>query len=278
MNKIKLKILLVTAYSSENISNIIGEDEYFIKREKLINQLPVTGAFSPLHYNDKGIGLIITGIGIANASSSIMAIGLSEKIDLSDTDIIIAGIGGLLPDKGPLGTVVCVKNIINDLCFEIDPRELDKTKKFYKEKLPWLTGSEVFTLNNKLVEKNYTIISESTDINVIMGDNLTSDCFWHGKKLADWSENWVKEWTNNKGCFCISDMEDSGIITAFKRLSDAEMCSFDKIAIIRTASNYVYEPKIDPSESIKKHDSFALAVENTYQAVKIIIENILSPN
>ncbi|HJO93896.1 MAG TPA: hypothetical protein QF753_10885 [Victivallales bacterium] len=278
MKRIKLKILLITTYSSEDINNVTGEDEYFIKREKLTNQLAITGAFSPLHYNDNGVGLIITGMGIANASSSIMAIGLSPKIDLTDTNIIIAGIGGLLPKKGPLGTVVCVNNIINDLCFEIDPRELAKNKKFYKEKLPWLTGSEVFTLNNELVEKNYKIISESTDINVIMGDNLTSDCFWHGKKLADWSENWVKEWTDNKGCFCISDMEDSGMMTAFKRLSDAERCSFNKIAVIRTASNYVYEHETNPSESIKKHDSFTLAVENTYSAVKTIMKNILCTN
>jgi purine nucleoside permease len=275
MEKLKLKILIVTAFSSKDCEGVIGEDEYFIKGQNLIHQLSITGTLSPLYYNEENIGLISTGIGIANAASSIMAIGLSPHIDLTNTHIIVAAIGGLIPSKGPLGTVVCVKNVIGDLCFEIDPREQIKNYKYYKEKLPWLTGTEFFTLNQLLVEKNHKIIKEKTDINVIIGNNLTSDSIWHGKMLSDWADNWVKKWTDNKETFCISDMEDTGILTAFKRLSASKLCSFDKICIIRTAGNYVFEPNIDPSESIKKHDFFTLAAENTYKAVNVLINEII---
>lgn len=276
MDKVRLKILIVTTYSNKDINNVTGEDEYFIDKEKLISQLPIPGAFSPLYFNDKGVGLIITGMGIANASSSIMAVGLSERIDLTDTYIIIAGIGGLMPSKGTLGTVVCVSNVINGLCFEIDPRELDKNTKFYKKKLPWLTGTEIFTLNYNFVERIHSIISDKTEINAIIGDNLTGDYFWHGKRLADWANNWVEEWTNDKGNFCISDMEDSGIINSLKKLSESGRCSFDKIAIIRTASNYVYEEELPPDESITKYDYFTLAVANTYTVVKAVMNEIIN--
>ncbi len=276
MEKIKLKFLIITAYSSKEISNLKGEDELFIEKEQLVNQLSIPCAFSPLYYNDNGIGLITTGIGIANASASIMAVGLSEKIDLTDTNIFIAGVAGLMPGKGPLGTVVLVSNVINGLCFEIDPRELEESKEFYKEELPWITDTEVFKLNYDRLKIFHSIIKEKTDINAVIGGNLTGDYFWHGKRLASWADNWVKKWTGNKDSFYVSDMENSGILTSLKRLSKAGRCSFDNVTVIRTASNYVYEPLLSAAESIRKHDNdyFILAVENTYKAIRTIMSEI----
>ena len=183
-----------------------------------------------------------------------------------------------MPGKGPLGTVVLVSNVINDLCLEIDPREFQEDKEFYKEKLPWITETEVFNLNYNKLEKFYSIITKKTDINVIIGGNLSGDYFWHGERLANWADNWVKEWTNNNDSLCISDMEDSGILTSLKRLSDSGKCLFDNITVIRTASNYVYEPQTPAIVSIRKHnnDYFTLAVKNTYKAIKTIMNEIQS--
>ena len=229
----------------------------------------------------QGIGLITTGMGIANASASMMAIGLSHLVDLTDCYIIIAGIGGLMPSKGRLGTVVCLRHVINGLCFEIDPRECSEEKPFYKEKLPWLTGTERFTLNQPLVNKCQQIICAHTNVDCIVGDGLSMDAYWHGKRLAQWAEHWTNQWcadstpqTKNEGNFCISDMENSGILTACMRLADTKRCHFEKVIAIRTASNYVYEPDVAPQDSITKHDSFSLAVEQTYHAVKAIMENL----
>lgn len=274
MSAIKLKFLIVTAFSSEDIPDVVGEDEFFKNKEILDQKLAIPGAFSPLYFNDQGVGLITTGIGIANASASMMAVGLSDLIDLTDAYIFIAGIGGLMPDAGELGTVVCIRHAVNSLCFEIDPRDRKAAPKFYKEKLPWLSGTDVIRLDESLMNRLQAIIAKETDVPVMIGDSLTADAFWHGEKLAGWASHWVREWAGDNAHFCISDMENTGILTACSRLAEAGRCSMDKVAAIRTASNYVYEPGVAADVSIKNHDSFDLAVENTYLAIKSVMTHL----
>ena len=51
-----------------------------------------------------GHGLIITGVGVAHATASVMALGLHPHLDLTRTTILIAGIGGANPNMLSLGS------------------------------------------------------------------------------------------------------------------------------------------------------------------------------
>ena len=46
----------------------IGEAQLWYERDSLFTEIEIVGAYSPLYYNDRGQGLIVTGGGIANSS------------------------------------------------------------------------------------------------------------------------------------------------------------------------------------------------------------------
>ena len=53
---------------------------------------------------------------------------------------------------------------------------------------------------------------------VMKGDNLAGMTFWHGKMLNDWADKWVSYWTDGKGNFVTSAMEDTGSFQAMTYL------------------------------------------------------------
>ena len=44
---------------------------------------------------------------------------------------------------------------------------------------------------------------------VLKGDQLAALTFWHGAILNDWANQWVDYWTDGKGEFVSSGMEDT---------------------------------------------------------------------
>lgn len=102
-----------------------GEAQLWYERDSLFLEMNIAGAYSPLYYNEKGQGLIITGVGIANASSTIMALGLNPNLDLKNTYFIIAGIAGTSPKVCTIGSAIWSEWVLDaDICHEIDGREI----------------------------------------------------------------------------------------------------------------------------------------------------------
>ena len=46
---------------------------------------------------------------------------------------------------------------------------------------------------------------------VLKGDNIAGGTFWHGKLLDQRANDWVKYWTDGKGNYVTTAMEDSGL-------------------------------------------------------------------
>lgn len=77
---------------------------------------------------------------------------------------------------------------------------------------------------------------------VIMGDSLSASTYWHGKELNQWANDWVKLHTNGQGNFVTSNMEDSGTLTALRRLSKTDRVDLDRVLVLRTVSNFSMQP------------------------------------
>ena len=74
---------------------------------------------------EDGVLLICTGGGIANATASILALGVDERFDLSEAYWVIAGIAGGDPLDVSLGSAVWARQVVDgDLAYEIDAREI----------------------------------------------------------------------------------------------------------------------------------------------------------
>ncbi len=308
--KTSLKVITITMMEMGDIKgDAAGEAQLWYERDKLFLEMNIIGAFSPLYYNEKGQGLIITGGGLANATSTIMALGLNQNLDLKNTYFIVAGIAGTSPKVCTIGSAIWSEWVLDaDICHEIDAREIPEDWEYSRFKMgcnePWCNngwkiGTEVFRLDSILTQKAFKLTKnvklldspEAQKIRnrfpensqarrkpfVTIGDNMAGNTFFYGKITSEWADWWVKKWTNGKGTYYTTNMEDSGTLTALRRLADANIISYNRIMILRTASDFDQQyPGKTAKESI--HDNwsgFPLAIENAYRVGSVVVHDII---
>jgi purine nucleoside permease len=77
---------------------------------------------------------------------------------------------------------------------------------------------------------------------VLIGDDLASDHYWHGKILTQFANNFVSVYTGGKGNFVMTEMEDTGFLNALNRLDRLHCVDINRVMVLRTASNYSMQP------------------------------------
>lgn len=308
--KVSFKVITIAMFEiGELKGDVAGEAQLWYERDSLSLEMYVQGAFSPLFYNHKGQGLIITGMGTANASSTIMALGLNNNLDLKKTFFIIAGIAGTSPNVCTIGSAIWTRWIIDaDMCHEIDAREIPNDWKYSRFRLGcnepwcnegWIAGTEIYKLDSALTHKVYHLtknvsLLDNQDAQTIrdgfpehsaarlkpfvtIGDNIAGSNFFYGKIMSEWADWWIKKWTSDKGKYYVTNMEDIGTLTALKRLSDANIIAYNRIMVLRTAGNFDQQnPGKSANESI--HDSllgFPIAIENAYRVGSVVAHDII---
>jgi purine nucleoside permease len=194
------------------------------------------------------------------------------------------------------------------MCHDVDAREIPKDWEFSRFRLrcnePWCEdgatiGTEVFRLDSALVQKAYNLTKDVTLFDsrnakkirkkyressmarqkpiVTIGDNLAGSTFLFGKINSEWSEWWVKKWTNGKGTYYTTNMEDNGSLTALKRLSDAKIISYNRILVLRTASNFDQQVQgEDAIESLNNRWEDQIAIKNTYKVGSKVAHDIIT--
>lgn len=95
---------------------------------------------------------------------------------------------------------------------------------------------------------------------VIRGDTLSGHTVWVGFVATRWARKWVPYWTNGKGTFVTSAMEDSGVATALAMLGKGQHADPKRLLSLRAAANFCTQP---PDVSIAAFVSeFAAADSN----------------
>src|SRR6202040_557754 len=95
------------------------------EREHLEQAFELPAGYRHVRLNKDGVLGMLTGVGTAKAASSVMALGLDPRFDLSKAYWLGAGIGGGGPADVSLGSAVWADHVIDgDLAYEIDAREI----------------------------------------------------------------------------------------------------------------------------------------------------------
>jgi purine nucleoside permease len=255
-----------------------------------------------------GLCLLTTDMGLANAASSISALVQSSKFDLRQTWFLIAGIGGVDPADGTLGSAHWARYAIDGgLLHAVDPRQqpanwssnlLMLGAKAPGEKSAWKTGTEIFQLDETLLQKAYALSAqvplEDSDAarayrlqypqaaghaapTVSICDTLTSDTYWHGTRIAEQMAAYVSLTTDGRGNYCTTQMEDNATLAALKRGANAGLLQFNRIALLRTASNFDREaPGQDVGSSLSaKSGGFLPSTHNAYRVGHALTADIL---
>src|SRR3712207_5028006 len=110
------------------ITMFVGEAKPWLDQERFTQKVAVPGlskAFPEVSCTEAGLCLITTSMGYANAASSISALIYSGRFDLSQTYFLIAGIAGVDPADGTLGSAHWARFAVDGgLQNVIDAREI----------------------------------------------------------------------------------------------------------------------------------------------------------
>jgi purine nucleoside permease len=244
---------------------------------------------------ERGVLAVVTGVGNTKAATTMTALGLDPRFDLSRSYWLVAGIAGADPDAMTLGSAVWADWVVDgDLAHDIDPREmppdwptgrvpLGKSAP-YQPPPSTLTTTMAWRLNPALVDCAYRLtrdVASPDGATVLTGAVLASNSLWHGALLNRWAVAWVKYWTREQGRFVAAAMEDVGIVSSLHALARTGRVQAERLLILRTASNYVVPPSgVSAAQSLademrKGFSAHDLALEAAYRVGVVVMEELI---
>jgi purine nucleoside permease len=286
---LKVKVVVVAMFEvGADTGDVPGEFQFWVERRKLDHIIPLPSAYHDVRTDGNGLIGTVTGEGTAKAATSIMALGLDPRFDFSQAYWLVAGIAGIDPNRGTTGSAVWADYVVDgDLAHEIDSREIPKDwpdgftplgKAVPFEQPRRQSIGEVYTLNSSLVHWAYEL-TKSVQLGdnekarsdrvryrgfpaalagprVLIGATLSSSTYWHGKLLNQWAHDWVKYWTDGKGEYYTTAMEDTGTMQALTNLGKSGRIDLGRVLVLRTASNFDSPPPgVSAAQDLKDQES-----------------------
>jgi purine nucleoside permease len=273
--RIAVRVVVVTTFElGKDSGDTPGEFQYWVERLPLTQTLPLKVGQRALRYNpSKHVLGIVVGSGSINSSASIMALGLDPRFDLSKAYWIVAGIAGINPNTGSVGSAAWAEWVVDrDLTHEIDAREmpadwstglvpLTRSRPFQEPPPPpGIFSPNTYHLNGGLVNWAYKLtasvqLDDSADLqairapyidqpeamrppHVMKGDEVSANAWWVGALMNKAAEDWMAYWSGGRGISVTTAMEDCGVIHSLQLLSQAKRVDARRVLVLRTAANY----------------------------------------
>ena len=311
--RILVKVVVVAMFEAgADSGDAPGELQYWVERDHLDQVFPLPAAYHDVRMNSDGELAIVTGQGTAHAAATIMALGLDPRFDLSNAYWLIAGIAGGSPEQVSLGSAVWANWIVDgDLVYEIDAREmpadwptgilpLRKAAPFEAPVTP-LPG-QVYQTNRDLMLWAYgltkhTPLPDSDHLKelrarfdgtaahnppqVLLGDEVSSSTYWHGKRMDAWATRWMSYFTNGEGRFATTAMEDTGTLQSLQYLAKAGKVDWQRILVLRTVSNYDQQARgIDAATSLSnqrigQYGAYLPSLESAYAVGHVVVSELI---
>jgi purine nucleoside permease len=274
--RIPIRFVVVTTFDTGDDLTAPGEFNTWVVNFPLPIILPFPQGYHHLRYNaEKHVLGIETGEGPVHMAASITALANDKRFDLSKAYWILAGIAGIDPNAGPVGSAAWASYVIDgDLAYEIDAREIPPgwttgyvplgRSSPYEQPVPpvsSINGVNLFQLNGGFVNWAYQFshshvtlpdtanlqtvrsfytsypVTQSGPL-VLKGDVLAAGTFWVGALLNTWAENWVNYWSKGAAVFTTTSEEDAGYMQALTFLSQVKAVDLNRVLVLRSASDF----------------------------------------
>jgi len=310
------KVVVVAMFEiGKDTGDTPGEFQFWVEREHLTRIIPLPAAYHAVRSNADGsvIG-IVTGRGDTSAAASIMALGLDPRFDLRRSYWLIAGIAGIDPKKGSIGSAVWTDAVVDgDLSHEIDAREmphdwstgfvpLDRSRPY---ELPVPAGDEmVYRLNPGLLRWAYALTRNTPLVDnaqararralyvgyplaqrppaVLIGANVASSRYWAGALSDRWANDWTRYYTGGRSTYVTTAMEDAGTLHSLAALSRAGRADFNRVLLLRTASDYDMQwPGVSAEHSLNSekygaYSAYLPALEAAYRVGSRVVHALVA--
>ena len=278
---IPVRVVVVTTFEiGKDTGDTPGEFQNWVEKLPLSREIPAPGTdHDVMRYNPELHVLgIASGEGPEHMASAITALALDPRFDLRHAYFVLAGIGGIDPNFGPVSAAVWAPRVINGgLAHLIDPREIPKSwpdgftpvqgsTPDEKPRPPLHSGmgDVAYTLDPQLVQWAYGLtknvaLPDSPELraararyvgfpaaqkpaSVMLGDTISGETFWVGALMNKWAERWVSYWTDGQGTMATTAEEDIAFCQALALQGKAGRVDPKRALILRTASNYDMPP------------------------------------
>jgi purine nucleoside permease len=286
------------------ISMFAPEGQVWIDGLGLTEAVAVAGLSSDypeVRCNADDVCNVITGMGHANAAASLTALIYSKKLDLRESYFLIAGIAGIDPVQGTLGSAAWARYAVSyGISWEIDAREMPAGWKYgyfgintmgLGVKPPLDYRTEVFQLDEALLGKVLSLTAgatlEDSDAaiafranfpdapanappRVIQCDTVSSDTWFAGNALGERARDWVALLTDGAGTYCTTQQEDNSSIEVLVRATAAGRLDRNRLAILRTGADfdrpYPGQTVSDALVNYADQGGFVPAINNLFNA------------
>jgi purine nucleoside permease len=302
----EVKVLVVNMFQLEAAPWIAA-----LHAERQIAVPGLSDQYPWVRCNPDAVCQMTTGMGHANAAASLMAVLYSGEFDFRKTYVIIAGIAGIDPAEGTIGSATWARYAVDvGIAHEIDARELPKDWKdgYFgvmtdsPDAVPKLDyRSEVFRLDESLLQRAYALskkvaLEDSEDVRayrqhypsapanqppaVTICDTASGDTWWVGNRLGDHARHWTKLLTEGAGVYCTTQQEDNASLTALTRASNSGLLDLHRVAILRTGSDfdrpYPQQGVLDGLRAqLQIQDTVRIATRNLVLAGMPLVDDIM---
>lgn len=264
-----------------------------------------------VHCNADDVCELTTGMGYANAATSMTVLLHTPGLDLTHAYFIIAGIAGIDPAQGTLGTAAWAKYAVDfGLATEVDSREMPSGWPYGyvgagasspAQEPSALAGNEVFALDPTFLQAalalsrsaklddssqamstraHYPSAPANQPPRVTQCDVASGDTWIAGTALTQRARDWTKLLTQNAGTFCTSAQEDNATLEVLSRGAAAGLVDIHRVALLRSASDFSapYPGQTDSAGLLGSLNSggLTIATGNLVHAAQPVIAAIVS--
>jgi purine nucleoside permease len=301
-----VKVLIITMFG--------GEAAPWMEPLGMTEAIEVPGLspdYPEVHCNADDVCLLTTGMGHANVAATLTALIYSNRFDFRSTYFLIAGIAGIDPAQGTLGSVAWARYLVDyGIAWELDARELPDgwpygyfgiMTKGPTEKPPLDYRTEVFQLDESLLQRalalsadvvledspeaiafraNFPEAPANQPPQVTQCDTLAGDTWYAGNALGNRARDWVKLLTDGAGTYCTTQQEDNATFEALKRAASVNRVDLSRVAVLRTGSDfdrpYQGQTAADNLLNYASQGGFAPAIQNLYLTGGPVVKEIVT--
>jgi purine nucleoside permease len=271
-----IHLVLLAAFEPDS-GPIPGELTAWLKSLSLNTRLKLPAAYRPLYANETTLALA-TGVGAARAAASVMALGLDPRFDLTRAFFLITGVAGIAPSQGSLASVVLPEYVVDG-----DLTQARRQAYTLTSTLPLLDTEALASRRQQFsLASSLDPVPSQNPPQLLKRDELSSSTFFHGRLLSERATRTVAYQTEGMGKYAITAMEDTGILQALKNLAAAGRVDWNRILIVRAASNFDQQrPGLTAAESLAEtkvatHSAYRPALENAHRIGSCIAESLLT--
>lgn len=253
---------------------------------------------------------ITLGMGYANAATSMTSLLYRSGFDLSETYFVIAGIAGVDPSQGTLGTAAWARTVVDvGFAYEIDAREMPTGWPYGYFGIgaktpgdPPSNGYDAarFELDEDLLQQalalskgvkldddsnaasfraNYPSAPANAPPSIVQCDIVSSDTWFAGTALNQRAADFAKLATGGDAVACMSAQEDNATLEVLSRGFSAGVVQWSHVAALRTASDFAapYPGQSDADGLTKSiaQGGLTISVSNLVKASKPLIDAIV---